>query len=111
MNVSFSSLASSKDAVPVGRGGRRRRRGGRAREERRLFAVEQLGAEARHLVLHFAHLGVEALADRVELGVEHGEIAQLDGDDVLSVGHFVNGFLATRLLLVHSDKEKGGGRG
>lgn len=56
-------------------------------EEVRL-AVHQLVTELGHLLLHFAHLGVEALADVAELRVDDAEVAQLDGDiPLVSLGH------------------------
>jgi len=46
-------------------------------------------AELGHLLLHFAHLGVEALADVAELRINDAEVAQLDGDiPLVSLGHF-----------------------
>ena len=53
-----------------------------------VLACEQLGAESVHFVFHFAHLVVEALADRVELRVQNTEVVHINGDDVLPVGHF-----------------------
>jgi hypothetical protein len=65
------------------------RRAGGALEEVAL-AVHELAAEARHLLLHLPHLGVEALADVGELGVDDAEVAQLDGNVALdaAVRHF-----------------------
>jgi len=76
--------------VGVGRGGRRRRRRGGRRfgEDGRLFAVEKFRAKFGHFILHFAHFGVEALADRVELGIQNGKVAQFHRDNVLLVGHY-----------------------
>lgn len=55
--------------------------GGRLEEVR--LAAHQLRPELGHLVLHFAHLAVEPLADAGELGVDDAEVAQLDGDVAL----------------------------
>ena len=42
--------------------------------------VHEVGPEPVHVVLHLAHLSVEPLPQRVELAVQHGEVAQtLDG--------------------------------
>lgn len=52
------------------------------------FAVHELGPELGHLVLHLLHLGVEALADVAELGVDDTEIPQSDWDVTLdAVSH------------------------
>jgi hypothetical protein len=47
------------------------------------LAVHELAAEARHLLLHLLHLGVEALADVGELGVDDAEVAELNGNVAL----------------------------
>lgn len=72
---------------------------GGALEEVVALAVHQLAAEPRHLVLHLLHLGVEALTYVGELGVDHAEVAELDGNVALdtTVGH---GFRSCTLTLL-----------
>lgn len=62
---------------------------GGALEEVVALTVHELAAEPRHLVLHLPHLGVEALAYVGELGVDHAEVTEFDGNVALdtTVGH------------------------
>ena len=91
MSIISVQLAAAVDEngpwLPGGSRRRRRRRrvGGGTGEERRLFAGKQFRAEFRHFILHFAHFGIEALADRAELGVQHRKVAQSHRNYVLLV--------------------------
>lgn len=67
------------------------------------LVVHELGAEARHLLLHLAHLGLETLADRAELIVQDAEVGLLDGHASFG-GHLVSFSSAGSLLLVAAAK-------
>ena len=60
-------------------------------EEVVLFAVNQLGAEFGHLLLHFPHFRVESLADVGEFAVDDAEVAHLDWDIPVLHGCGVDG--------------------
>lgn len=53
------------------------------------LAIHQLRSELGHLLLHFAHLTVEAVADAREFRVDNAEVAQFDRDVALVLGHCV----------------------
>lgn len=79
---------------------------GGALEEVVALAVHELAAEPRHLVLHLPHLGVEALAYVGELGVDHAEVTEFDGNVALdaTVGHiFARAALSCLLSTVSLD--------